>query len=102
MSEAVEQRDERWPLLPPALAVLGLATGLIVHWIVGTGYQPEISAVRLALLSFVSVSAILFGFVVIRTDLIRSAVFALGCAACDSKRPPGTMACRNNSAPQIR
>ncbi|MBA4762281.1 DUF4153 domain-containing protein [Sphingomonas sp.] len=81
MSEAVEQRDERWPLLPPALAVLGLATGLIVHWIVGTGYQPEISAVRLALLSFVSVSAILFGFVVIRTDLIRSAMFALGCGA---------------------
>lgn len=81
MSEAVEQRDERWPLLPPILAGLGLITGLIVHWIVGTGYQPEISAVRLALLSFVSVSAILFGFVVIRTDLIRSALFAVGCGA---------------------
>ncbi|MFN4096099.1 MAG: DUF4153 domain-containing protein [Sphingomonas sp.] len=81
MSEAVEQRDERWPLLPPALAVLGLATGLIAHVIIGTGYQPEISAIRLASLSFVSVSAILFGFVVIRTDLIRSAAFALGCGA---------------------
>ncbi|WP_066660163.1 MULTISPECIES: DUF4153 domain-containing protein [unclassified Sphingomonas] len=81
MSAAVEQRDERWPLLPPILAGLGLAAGLIVHWIVGTGYQPEISAIRLTLLSFVSVSAILFGFVVIRTDLIRAAAFALGCGA---------------------
>ncbi|WP_422058017.1 DUF4153 domain-containing protein [Sphingomonas sp.] len=81
MSEAVEQRDERWPLLPPVLAGLGLVGGLIVHWIFGTGYQPEISALRLALLSFVSVSAILFGFVAIRTDLIRSALFALGCGA---------------------
>jgi hypothetical protein len=81
MSEAVEQRDERWPLLPPILAALGLAAGLIAHWIIGTGYQAEISAVRLALLSFVSVSAILFGFVALRTDLIRSAAFALGCGA---------------------
>lgn len=81
MSEAVEQRDERWPLLPPILAALGLAAGLIAHWIIGTGYQAEISALRLALLSFVSVSAILFGFVVIRTDLIRSVLFAAGCGA---------------------
>ena len=81
MSDAVEQRDERWPLLPPILAALGLAAGLVAHWIIGTGYQTEVSALRLALLSFVSVSAILFGFVVIRTDLIRSAAFALGCGA---------------------
>lgn len=81
MNEAVEPRDERWPLLPPILAALGLVAGLIVHWIVGSGYQPDISAIRLALLSFVSVSAILFGFVVIRADLIRSAIFALGCGA---------------------
>lgn len=81
MNEAVEQRDERWPLLPPILAALGLAAGLIAHWIIGTGYQAEISALRLALLSFVSVSAILFGFVVIRTDLIRSGIFAVGCGA---------------------
>lgn len=81
MNDVAEQRDERWPLLPPILAALGLVAGLIVHWIVGTGYQPEISAVRIALLSFVSVSAILFGFVVIRTDLIRSALFAVGCGA---------------------
>ncbi len=81
MSEAVEQRDERWPLLPPILAALGLVAGLVAHWIIGTGYQAEVSALRLALLSFVSVSAILFGFVVLRTDLIRSAAFALGCGA---------------------
>ena len=81
MNDVAEQRDERWPLLPVMLAVLGLTAGLIAHWIVGTGYQPEISALRVALLSFVSVSAILFGFIVIRTDLIRSAIFALGCGA---------------------
>jgi len=81
MSEAIEQRDDRWPLLPPVLAVLGLATGLVAHWIIGTGYQPEISALRLASLSFVSVSAILFGFLVIRSDLLRSAIFAVGCGA---------------------
>lgn len=81
MTEAVEQRDERWPLLPPILAALGLATGLVAHWIMGAGYQPDVSAVRLALLSFVSVSAIVFGFVLVRTDLIRSAIFAVGCGA---------------------
>ena len=81
MTDAIGERDERWPLLPPILAALGLAAGLIAHWIIGTGYQAEVSAVRVALLSFVSVSAILFGFVVIRTDLIRSALFALGCGA---------------------
>lgn len=81
MNDAAEQRDERWPLLPPILAALGLATGLVAHWIIGTGYQPEISALRLASLSFFSVSAILFGFVVIRSDLTRSAIFALGCGA---------------------
>lgn len=81
MSEAIEQRDERWPLLAPILAALGLAAGLIAHWIIGTGYQAEVGAVRLALLSFVTVSAILFGFVVIRSDLVRSALFALGCGA---------------------
>lgn len=81
MNDAVERRDERWPLLPPILAALGLATGLIAHWIIGTGYQAEVSATRLALLSFVSVAAILFGFVVIRSDLIRSALFAVGCGA---------------------
>lgn len=81
MIESGEQRDERWPLLPAILAAVGLATGLIAHWIIGTGYQPEVSALRLALLSLVSVSAILFGFVVIRSDLIRSAIFALGCGA---------------------
>ncbi len=81
MNDAAEQRDERWPLLPPILAALGLATGLVAHWIIGTGFQPDIGAVRLASLSFVSVSAILFGFVVIRSDLIRSATFALGCGA---------------------
>jgi hypothetical protein len=81
MTDAIGERDERWPLLPPILAALGLAAGLVAHWIIGTGYQAEVSALRLALLSFVSVSAILFGFVVIRTDLIRSAVFAVGCGA---------------------
>jgi hypothetical protein len=78
---ATEQADESWPLLPPLLAGLGLATGLIAHWIIGTGYQPQISAVRLALLSFVSVSAILFGFVAVRGDLRRAIAFALGCGA---------------------
>lgn len=78
---ATEQADESWPLLPPLLAGLGLATGLIAHWIIGSGYQPQISAVRLALLSFVSVSALLFGFVAVRGDFRRSIAFALGCGA---------------------
>ncbi|MFL9842674.1 DUF4153 domain-containing protein [Sphingomonas sp. ST-64] len=79
MTMQTDTGEDRWPLLAPILAALGLITGLIVHWIFGTGYQPQISAVRLALLSFVSVTAILFGFVVLRTDLIRSAAFALAC-----------------------
>lgn len=79
MTSRIEQQDERWPLLPVLLAGLGLATGLVTHWILGTGYQSQISAIRLALLSFVSVSALVFGFVVMREDLRRSIAFALGC-----------------------
>lgn len=78
-TRGVEEQDDRWPWLPVILAALGLATGLTAHWIIGTGYQSQISAVRLALLSFVSVSAILFGFTVARDDLRRSIGFALGC-----------------------
>lgn len=71
--------EERWMLRPFLLAGIGLAAGLIVHWILGTGYQPQITAIRLALLSFVSVAALIFGFVVVREDLPRSVAFALGC-----------------------
>ncbi len=81
MTIRIEDQDERWPLLPFLLAGIGLATGLITHWILGTGYQPQIGAFRLALLSFVSVSALVFGFVAIREDLRRSIAFALGCGA---------------------
>lgn len=79
MTIRVEDQDERWPLLPFLLAGLGLATGLVAHLIIGTSYQPQIGAFRLALLSFVSVSALVFGFVVSREDLRRSIAFALGC-----------------------
>jgi len=79
MTIRIEDQDERWPLLPFLLAGLGLVTGLVAHWIIGSDYQPQISAIRLALLSFVSVSALVFGFVVVRADLRRSIAFALGC-----------------------
>lgn len=79
MTIRIEERDERWPLLPAMLAGLGLVTGVVAHWIIGTDYQPQISALRLALLSFVSVSALVFGFVVVRHGLRRSIAFALGC-----------------------
>lgn len=79
MTTRTEDQDERWPLLPLLLAGLGLVTGLVAHWIIGSDYQPQISALRLALLSFVSVSALIFGFVVERADLRRSILFALGC-----------------------
>lgn len=81
MTIRIEDQDERWPLLPFLLAGLGLATGLVTHLILGTGYQPQIGALRLALLSFVSVSALVFAFVAIREDLRRSIAFALGCGA---------------------
>ncbi|WP_447724735.1 DUF4153 domain-containing protein [Sphingomonas koreensis] len=79
MTIRIEDQDERWPLLPFLLAGLGLATGLVAHWIIGSDYQPQISAIRLALLSFVSVSALVFSFVVVREDLRRSIAFAFGC-----------------------
>lgn len=79
MTIRIEDQDERWPLLPFLLASLGLITGLVAHFILGTGYQPQISAVRLALLSFVTVSALVFAFVAARDDLRRSIGFALGC-----------------------
>lgn len=76
---AAERGDEeRWALLPVMLAALGLATGVVIHLILGTDYSAELSAVRVALLSFVSVGAILFGFIVVRGDVRRSAAVALG------------------------
>lgn len=76
---AAERGDEeRWALLPVMLAALGLATGVVIHLILGTDYGAELSAVRVALLSFVSVGAILFGFIVVRGDVRRSAAVALG------------------------
>jgi hypothetical protein len=79
MTIRIEDQDERWPLLPFLLAGLGLVAGLVAHLILGTGYQPQISAARLALLSFVTVSALVFAFVAVRDDLRRSIGFALGC-----------------------
>ncbi|MEG3180002.1 DUF4153 domain-containing protein [Sphingomonas sp. LT1P40] len=74
-----EQNADRWPLLPVILAALGLATGVAAHAILGSGYQPALSAIRVALLSLVTVSAILFAFIATRGDLLRSALVAGGC-----------------------
>ncbi|MBX3595202.1 DUF4153 domain-containing protein [Sphingomonas sp.] len=74
--ESIEEGS--WRLFPPLMAGIGLATGLIVHGLVGDGLAPDIGAFRLAALSFVTVTAILFGFVAIRDDVPRSGLFALG------------------------
>ncbi len=76
----IEDQDaERWPLLPVILATLGFVTGIAAHAILGSGYQPDLSAVRVALLSLVTVSAILFAFIATRGDMLRSALVAVGC-----------------------
>lgn len=72
-------QDERWPLLPFLLAGLGLAAGLAANWIIDIGPRSQIGAFRLALLSFITVSPLIFGFVAMRRDLYRSIAFALGC-----------------------
>jgi hypothetical protein len=70
--------EPRWAGFPAIMAGIGLVTGVLVDLILGEGYDSELGAMRVASLSFVSATAILFGFVAIRTDLLRSALFALG------------------------
>lgn len=72
--------DERWRLRPLLLAGLGLATGIVAHLILGNGLL-QLTALRVGLLSFVTVSAIVFGFVVEREKPALSAWFAVICGA---------------------
>lgn len=70
-----------WPIRPPMLAVLGLAAGLVVHFLLGDQYlwRFEPSPQTLAELAFVTVTAGLIGFTIERRLWWASVAFASVC-----------------------
>lgn len=76
-----EQPHADWPLRPLLLALLGLATGLVVHFITGGLSDNSLSATKLAQLAFVTVTAGLIGFTIERRFWIASIVFAVAMGA---------------------
>lgn len=72
-----------WALRPVMLAVLGLATGLVAHFLLGNEYlwRFEPSPQTLAELAFVTVTAGLIGFTIERRLWWASVAFSLACGA---------------------
>lgn len=72
-----------WALRPLMLAVLGLATGLVVHFLLGDDYlwRNAPSPQTLAEIAFVTVTAGLIGFTIERRLWWASVAFALACGA---------------------
>ena len=66
-----------WPHRPLVLALLGLATGLAVHQIIGTTSDYNLSTAKLAWIAFVTVAAGLVGFTVERKYWQASVVFGV-------------------------
>lgn len=82
-SHEIEADDIRpvWPLRPLLLALLGLATGLTVHLLVGKITDAQMSATLLSELAFVTISAGLIGFTIERRFWWASIVFSLAMGA---------------------
>jgi hypothetical protein len=79
--EDVPETGEGWPVRPLLLAVLGLATGLIAHFLLGDQpfYRFEPSALTLAELAVVTVTAGVIGFTIERRLWVAAVGFALAC-----------------------
>lgn len=73
-------REVAWPLRPLLLAGLGLATGLIFHWILGNRFESSIEAWRAAVLAGVTLGAALIGFTLERRLWWASILFSLAVA----------------------
>jgi len=73
--------QEPWPARPLFLAGLGLAAGLLVHWILsGSGSAFERSAVQAASLTGIALAATLIGFTLERRLWWASILFSLATA----------------------
>ncbi|MGK6355845.1 DUF4153 domain-containing protein [Sphingomonas sp. DT-207] len=72
--------ESAWPLRPLLLAGLGLATGLIFHWILGNRFESSVEAWRAALLAGVTLGAALIGFTIERRLWWASILFSLAVA----------------------
>ena len=73
--------DEGWALRPLMLALIGLATGLGTHLIIGTDYSHAPSTMQMTLLAALVVGTGLFGLTVERRHVPAALIFALVCAA---------------------
>ncbi|MES2989516.1 MAG: DUF4153 domain-containing protein [Pseudomonadota bacterium] len=73
----IEDPSPVWPLRPLLLALLGLATGLTVHFLVGDLSEFKFTPMLFAELAFVTVSAGLIGFTIERRYWLASVLFSL-------------------------
>jgi len=76
-----EAEPAGWPIRPLLLALLGLATGLAAHFLLGDAsfYRFEPTALTLAELATLTVTAGLIGFTIERRLWGAAVAFALGC-----------------------
>lgn len=81
--EAVPAEHEPWPIRPAALAALGLAAGLAVHFLLGNEYlylkQP--TSLTLSLVTAITVTAGLIGFTIERRLWWASLIFSAAMGA---------------------
>lgn len=70
-----------WPIRPLMLALLGLATGLVVHLLVGKITDAQMSAALLSELAFITITAGLIGFTIERRFWWASITFAVAMGA---------------------
>ncbi|RYD97609.1 MAG: DUF4153 domain-containing protein, partial [Sphingomonadales bacterium] len=76
-----EAAQADWPMRPLMLALLGLATGVVVHLLVGKITDSQMSAGLLAELAFVTITAGLIGFTIERRFWWASIAFAVAMGA---------------------
>jgi len=81
MTETIEATEERWPLRPWLLAVLGAAAGLAIHRVLGENdFTHQASALRIAIAALIGSLALLIGFTLERTRWQWALVFSGVCA----------------------
>jgi hypothetical protein len=78
--EGAARDDREWPLRPLLLGGIGLVTGLLAHFLIGSGFRMTLTSVQLALLAGLMLGAVMVGFTLERRLWWASLAFAAAVA----------------------